>query len=127
MGAGRPAGVGATIGHWKSTVPEPNTRPKVFVDDTVLMNLLRRLEEADSADKQAFRYVLALILLRKKLVRFDGSDGDTWLLTPKLDPAKGPMSKWNEDETLRVLDPRLDEAGIEAVTRQLNEILEGEL
>ncbi|MEO1237581.1 MAG: hypothetical protein AAFX76_12405 [Planctomycetota bacterium] len=123
---------------WKTTVPEPNAKKKTFVDDAVLLNLLRRLEDATEPQRLAFRYVVALILMRKKLLRFDGTDSrdnpdgdgpvqEFWLFTPKLDPSKGHFGKWNEDETLRVLDPRLDESQIEQVTSQLGEILEAEL
>lgn len=121
--------------YWKSTVPEPNEKKKMFVDDAVLMNLLRRLEDTEDEQRLAFRYVLALILMRKKLLRYDGVEtigsGDEakvyWNLTPKKDLSKGPLGKWNEDETLRVLDPQLDESRIEEVTEQLGEILEGDL
>ncbi|MFP4145351.1 MAG: hypothetical protein ACLFV3_09420 [Phycisphaeraceae bacterium] len=125
--------------YWKTSVPEPNQKKKTFVDDAVLMNLLRRLEDATQPQRLAFRYVLALILMRKKLLRYDGSverqaegDGETvaqhwWQFTPKLDVTKGPMSKWHPDETIEVLDPELGEADIAAVTQQLGEILEAEL
>lgn len=124
---------------WKSTVPEPNQKKKLFVDDAVLMNLLVRLEDATEPQRLAFRYVLALILMRKKLIRYDRTetrdaevDGqqvaqEWWCFTPKLDVSKGPMGKWNEQETICVLDPRLDESQIEQVTHQLGEILEAEL
>lgn len=123
---------------WKTAVPEPTDKKKMFVDDNVLLNLLRRLEEATEPQRLAFRYVVALILMRKKLLRYDGTDriddpdGDGpvqewWLFTPKLDVTKGHFGKWNEDETLRILDPRLDESQIEQVTTQLGEILEAEL
>lgn len=124
---------------WKSVVPQPNAKKKLFVDDAVLLNLLRRLADTTDPQRLAFRYVLALILMRKKLLRYDGSttrtasvDGQEveqawWLLTPKLDVTKGHFGKWNEEETLEVLDPRLGEAQIEQVTQQLGEILEAEL
>lgn len=123
---------------WKTTVPEPNQKKKMFVDDAVLLNLLRRLEDATEPQRLAFRYVVALILMRKKLLRYDGTEklddpeGDGpvqewWQFTPKLDVSKGHFGKWNEDETLSVLDPRLDESQIEQVTTQLGEILEAEL
>lgn len=125
--------------HWKSTVPEPNKKKRLFVDDAVLMNLLRRLEDTDDPDRIAFRFVLALILMRKKLVRYDRTvnrtstvDGDQiiehwWQLVPKLDLAKGPLGKWNEQETIEVLDPKLDQSQVERVTTQLGEILDAEL
>lgn len=59
---------------WRTTQPEPEQKRKLFVDDEVLMNLLRRLEDADQFQRVAFRFVLALILMRKKLLRYDGSE-----------------------------------------------------
>lgn len=158
----RPDGVFA---HWKAEVAEPNAKKKVFVDNDVLLNLLRRLADADAPDRIAFRFVLALILMRKKMVRYDrtenrkamvtttvppsdeeapGNPGkfentetaetiteeveqEWWLLTPKLDPAKGPMGKWNDEESIEVMNPRLDDERITQVTEQLGEILNGEL
>ena len=147
----RPAGL---FSYWKTQVPEPNQKKKLFVDDAVLLNLLRRLEDATEPQRLAFRYVVALILLRKKLLRFDGTerrpapapdasppeasdpsggatgqavDACWWLFTPKLDPSKGHLGKWNEEETLAVLDPRLDVSRIEQITHQLGEIVEGEI
>lgn len=135
-GGYRPEGL---FGFWKSTVPEPNQKRKMFVDDAVLMNLLERLADATEPDRLAFRYVLALILMRKKLLRYDGNDIRTaevdgepveqtwWKLTPKLDLAKGPMGKWHPDVSLVVLDPKLDETRVEQVMQQLGEILQAEL
>ncbi|MEM9883855.1 MAG: hypothetical protein AAF800_13165 [Planctomycetota bacterium] len=123
---------------WRTTVPEPNAKKKTFVDDAVLLNLLRRLEDAAEPPRLAFRYVVALILMRKKLLRYDGSEtregpGDEgqeaewWLFTPKADVSKGHFGKWSEGETIAVLDPKLDAEQIEGVTTQLGEILEAEL
>lgn len=131
---------GRVFSHWKATVPEPAARKKLFVDDGVLMNLLIRLADAEQPQRVAFRFVLALILMRKKLLRYDGTQTRTvptdegkdiiqewWLMTPKLDVSKGIFGKWNDAEQLSILDPRLDEAQIAAVTQQLGEILEAEL
>jgi hypothetical protein len=110
---------------WKATVAVPEEKKKLLVDDEVLMNLFRRLEDADQDDRIAFRFVLALILMRKKLLRYEGSekraDGPWWLLS-----AKAPSER-AERERLSVLDPQLDEQRITKVTEQLGEILEAEL
>lgn len=124
------------FGFWMGIVPEVHARPRVFVDDEVLMSLLTRLEDAQQPDRLAFRFVLMLILMRKKLLRYDrtdrrpGPDGhgeqEWWILTPKLDLTKGPLGKW-ADHTLSVLDPRLNDDQIRAVTEQLGQILNAEL
>ncbi len=110
---------------WRSVVQPPNAKRKVFVDDQVLLDLLRRLGEDDRPGRQAFRFVLALVLMRKKLLRFDGQETRTgadgkseewWTLTPK-----------GQDEPLTVLNAQLDEQQIQSVTEQLGEILEAEI
>lgn len=140
--------------YWKATVPEPNTKRKMFVDDAVLMNLLDRLADAEQPQRIAFRFVLMLILMRKKLLRYDRTDrrelnaagGESstsdeaqaatqaraateewWVLTPKLDPSKGPLGKWNDQVQFEVLDPRLTDEQVKEVTDQLGEILNAEL
>lgn len=130
------------LGHWQAVVPEPEEqKKKLFVDDGVLMNLLERLADATQPQRQAFRFVLTLILMRKKLLRYDRTEArpieepaeggpveaDWWIVTPKLDLSKGPLGKWDDTRTLDILDPRLDEEGIRAVTDQLSEILQAEL
>jgi hypothetical protein len=123
---------------WKAVAPEPTAKKKLFVDDAVLMNLLQRLADADQPQRLAFRFVLALILMRKKLLRYDGVDRrepaedgaaptDWWLLTPKLDLSKGHMGKWDNETRIEVYDPHLDEEGIRSVTDQLSDILQAEL
>ena len=126
--------------HWKTSVPEPHQKKKLFVDDDVLMNLFRRLADADQAERIAFRFVLGLILMRKKLLRYDGTQRragideqegevqqDWWQVTPKLDLSKGPLGRWNEDDRMEMLDPHLDEQQIAQVSEQLSEVLEAEL
>jgi hypothetical protein len=124
--------------YWKAVAPEPHARKKVFVDDEVLMNLLERLADADQPQRLAFRFVLTLILMRKKLLRYDRTDRrptaradaplqDWWIVTPKADLSKGPLGRWDDTRTFQVLDPHLDEEGIRAVTDQLSEILQAEL
>ena len=124
----RPPGL---FSYWKTQVPEPTQKKKLFVDDAVLMNLLERLADATQPQRLAFRYVLALILMRKKLLRFDTvekrGEQEWWVFTPKLDLSKGPRGKWDEQRQIEVLDPHLDAGQIEQVTSQLGQILEAEL
>jgi hypothetical protein len=126
--------------HWKTTASEPNKKRKLFVDEVVLMNLFRRLADTDNDQRLAFRFVLGLILMRKKYIRYDRTEirwkkesesrsikQEWWIVTPKLDLSKGPLGKWNNDDPLSMFDPRLGEAEIRQVTDQLSEILEAEL
>lgn len=124
------------FGFWRAEVPEPNEKKKLLVGDAAIQELLLSMEDATEDKQLAFRYVLALILLRKKLLRHDGIDRreqedgpvqDYWLFTPKLDIAKGHFGKWNEDGRFEVLDPHITEGEILGVTEQLGQVLELDL
>ena len=96
-------------------------KKKLFVDDELLINFFERLEGAEGDLKLSFRFVLALVLMRKKLLIYDrmdrGEDGtETWEMHLKGNP-----------RTHRVIDPRMDEEKIAEVSTQLGQILEGEL
>ena len=128
------------FGYWRTTVAQPNEKRKLFVDNDILMNLFRRLEDAQEDERLAFRFVLGMILMRKKLLRYDSTEKrqaedaegntvtqDWWLVTPKLDLSKGPLGKWNDAGRMAMLDPHMDEQRIVQVTEQLGQILEAEL
>lgn len=124
------------FGFWRSEVPEPNEKKKLLVGDAAIQELMLSMDDATEDKQLAFRYVLALILLRKKLLRHDGIDRreqedgpvkDYWQFTPKLDIAKGHFGKWNEDATFEVLDPHITEGEILGVTEQLGQVLELDL
>ena len=108
------------LGTWRTRVPPPTAKKKLFVDDELLLNFFHRLEDADSESMLQFRFVLALVLMRKKLLVYDRllreEDSEYWL-----------MHQRGTDTHTRVLDPRLDEDKIAQVSQHLGQILEGEL
>jgi hypothetical protein len=56
---------------WSGRVPaqEPSRRPRI--DDDLLFDCLQRLEGQEEADKVNFRYVIALLLMRRKRLKFE--------------------------------------------------------
>ncbi len=113
--------------HWRAVAAAPTQKKRLLVDDQVLLNLMQRLEDTDDPQRLAFRFVLCLILMRKRLLRYDGAEqrecGDAtqewWLIRQR--------GQQDDDRTWHVLNPHLDESRIEQVTSQLGEILEAEL
>ncbi len=105
---------------WKTTVPEPTAKKKLFVDDSVLIDLFVRLAERDSVDDIRLRFVLALILMRKRLLRYEGmvagTEKETWRMRPR-----------GEDEEVLVINPQLNESQIGEVSQQLSGILAEEV
>jgi hypothetical protein len=93
------------------------------VDDDTLMELFDRLEGDDRAQRVAYRWLMCLILLRKKLLRHVRVDrqGETehWL-----------VQKRGMDETIppiRVLNPRIRDEDLQELSEHLGEVMQSEL
>jgi len=110
------------LGLWRSRIPPPQEKRKLFVDNDLLVSFFERLEGAAEPVKINLRFVLALVLMRKKLLVYDKSetaadDGrDVWKMHFK-----------GSGQTHEVIDPNMDEEKIAEVSRHLSEILETEL
>lgn len=104
---------------WRTRIPEPDGPQRVLVDDDALMDLFDRLADEDDPRRCGFRWVLGLILVRKKLMRLDGTArtdrGDVFLLRRRgTDPALAPIE---------LLDPKLDEEDARNIADELGEIM----
>jgi len=113
-----PAGVFA---YWKGIVPEPSKSSRLALPFDSLLDLFEQLEGAEDARRIAFRYVLALLLARKRLLTIVGerpareSRPGALLVRPRgVEPTEAPVE---------VTDPGLDEAALGAVTEQVAEVL----
>ncbi len=106
--------------YFKTRVPVRERRKKLLVDNEILVSFFTRLADQSDPLRVQFRFVLALILMRKRLLRYDRSakeDGaDVWHLTLMTDRSEH-----------RVVNPRLTDQQIEAVSGQLGAILHGDM
>jgi hypothetical protein len=66
---GPPAGA---IGWWKSHVPSPDARKLHWAPNDVMLDLFEQL--ADDAEQADLRYVLALLLIRRRVVRLEDTE-----------------------------------------------------
>jgi len=107
---------------WKSRIPLKERKKIVWVDNDVLVNLFLRLADAKDELKIRFRFVLALLLMRKRLLKYEQTirDGDRehWQMRFVRDPAGGSVHM--------VENPQMRDDQIEAVSAQLRAILQGE-
>jgi hypothetical protein len=108
---------------WRTEVASPNDKPKLLVDDDVLLDLFERLADDERQQRVAFRFVLALILMRKRMLKFIGRVGrdadEVWRLRPRgTDPELPPIE---------VRNPQLSEDDVRELSAQLGEILRGDL
>lgn len=105
---------------FKTRVPVKEKKKKLLVDAELLINFFQRLEDEEEPVRVQFRFVLALLLMRKRLLRYDGSavadDVETWEMTLMHNRTKQ-----------RVVNPRLSDDQIEDVSRQLGAILHSDM
>lgn len=106
--------------HFKSRVPIKQKRKRLLVDNEILVNFYLRLADETEPVRLQFRFVLALILMRKRLLRYEGSE------------VEGSMEVWRmvlatDRSEHRVANPRLTDEQIEGVSSQLSAILHGDM
>ena len=61
-----------TIGFWKSQMPEPNATRINWAPNDVMLDYFQRLET--DAAKQDVRYVLALLMIRRRVLRLEDTE-----------------------------------------------------
>jgi hypothetical protein len=107
----------AIVGIWHTKVPQAQEKKRQFVDNELLVDFFTRTEGAQDATKVSFRYVLALVLMRKKLLVYDGMQKDAAGAELWLTHLRG------SEQAYHVIDPKMDEDKIAEVGRRLDEIL----
>lgn len=106
--------------YWRARVPVRN-KPAgpVAVDHALLTQLFLRLEEKDSDVHRQFRFVLALLLMRKRILKLDKTEREgereSWL-----------MRLVSDQSDHRVLNPRLGPEEVERLSGQLTAVLSGD-
>ncbi len=107
----------AVFCHWKTKLPQPNQKKQMFVDDEMLIAFFERLEKETDPEKLNFRFVLMLILMRKRRLKYESSrtqsDTEIWHLKVT-----------GEDRFVDVVNPHLDEKKIEQLSSQVSLILQ---
>jgi hypothetical protein len=76
------------VAHWMGKVPAQDEPRKPRIDDELLLDCFRRLEGAAEPDRVKFRYVVALLLMRRRRLKFE------------------EVRTENGQEVLRLRDPR---------------------
>ncbi|MHC4692492.1 MAG: hypothetical protein ACYS67_07110 [Planctomycetota bacterium] len=107
--------------YWKTRLPHPDEKKKLFVDDEMLMAFFERLAGEGEQEKINFRFVLTLVLMRKRRLKYDSSrteDGkEIWRL----------RIAGSDKEFVEVINPHLDEEQIEQLSSQVGQILQVDL
>jgi hypothetical protein len=121
-GCWKPEQSGDYFSFWKTTVPDEDPdkdKPLARrIDAETVYEMFRRLEGQPDPEKQKFRFILALILMRRKRLRFSGV-------------ASGPQGEHlvledrAENVTHKVLDPGLADEEIDSLKGAVDRLLRG--
>lgn len=106
--------------YWKTKLPHSGQKKPTFVDSNMLMAFFERLENETEQEKINFRFVLALILMRKRHLKYDSSRTEAGKEIWRLKIT-------GENEFVDVVNPNLDQDQIEQLTSQIGEILQTDL
>lgn len=105
---------------WKTKMADSQQKKKLFIDDEMLMAFFERLAEETTEEKINFRFVLTLVLMRKRKLKYDSSeikDGkEVWSLRVT-----------GQDRYVEVINPNLTEEQIEQLSGQMGEIMQVDL
>ena len=105
---------------WKTRLPHPEQKKKVFVDDEMLMAFFERLTDETEAERLNFRFVLALILMRKRRLKYEATK------------VEQGQELWHlrvvgEKRWVDVINPHLEEEQIEQLSEQMGQVLHADL
>ncbi|HLJ92771.1 MAG TPA: hypothetical protein VKU02_06195 [Gemmataceae bacterium] len=101
---------------WAGHIPAGEENRRSPIDDELLMDCLQRLEGESEPTRVNFRYVVALLLMRRKRLRFEAveSDGEQEMLVLRCVRTRN---------CYRVLNPRLTEEAMVAVQDEVFQVL----
>lgn len=103
---------------WRSRRPAPSHPRSQPFDRQAIFGFFERLESSTSPQQIQFRFLLGLLLWRKKVLRLDTSS------------TNGAQESWEyvlvgQDRRFTVIRPDLDEAQLEDLSAQLESVLAG--
>jgi hypothetical protein len=106
--------------YWKTKMTHPDRKKKLFVDDDMLMTFFERLADETEQEKINFRFVLTLVLMRKRILKYDSSevkdDNEIWTLRVT-----------GANRSVHVVNPHLTEDQVVELSSQVGQILQIEM
>ncbi len=101
-------------------MPVKEKKKKVFVNDALIEGFFVRLAEESEPIRVQFRFVLALILMRKRKLRYDDSTVEDGV-------ERWSMTLMSDKSSHVVVNPNLTDEQIDGVSQQLTAILHSDM
>ena len=119
----RPEAPARVLAAWRSVMPEPSESGAMPMGD--LRDVFEQLGQSDAAAAVTLRYLIALVLMRKKELVLERGEPGALLLAWREDrrASAGLDEAAKEAALVRVTDPDLDEAALAEASAQLGELI----
>jgi hypothetical protein len=102
---------------WRATHQPPDAKRKLLLGDDELLDLVEQLGASDQPRQRAFRFVLALLLVRRRILVYEGQRDGVIRVRERRNVAEAPAT------IVEIPDPGLDDATTAAVIEQLSEVV----
>lgn len=109
------------MAYWRGVVPPKDKPDRPALDAASLLSLFESLSEAAEPRHIAFRYVLALLLVRKRVLSVSGTR-DASNRGPAVMLVR-PRGSAPEDQPIEVVDPAIDDVLLADITEQMRAAL----
>lgn len=116
---------GTLFGFWRRRVPEPGESKKApLVSDDEIFDLFEQLGDATEPKQIGFRYLLTLMLMRKKKIELEGmiagdaENPSVLKVRQKVKGGGGPV--------FDVIDPKMDDEAIADAIEELGQVIQFE-
>lgn len=117
------------VAFWRTTMPTKDAPKRQLIAPDELVDLFDQLADATEPARIVFRYVLSLILIRKRLLSYEGSrttDAGPVMLVRRKGEAQPPERGGDGPPYTEVLDPGMDDQRIAEATEQLGAVILGD-
>lgn len=105
---------------WRTRAAVKEEKPKRFIDLGIILDFFKKLGSSEEKAKVNFRYILALVLMRKRKLKFEGAktENNSEILT---------LQEAGTDNLFSVKNPKLTEQELNSITQQVGQILNMDL
>jgi hypothetical protein len=104
------------FGFWRGTFTPHETKKQPLLGDAELLDLFEELAAASEPKQVTFRYILALLLVRRRVLRVVSTRPGVMMVVPR---GAGDAGR----EPLAVMDPGLDDQAIADAIEQLGQVV----
>jgi len=118
----RPGAPLRLFGFWRATYHPQESRKQPLLGDDELLDLFEELGAATEARQITFRYLLALLLIRRRVLKVVGTRRDAGVSTMLVLP-KGRAQANPQEEPVAVTDPGLDDQAVSDAMEQLGQVV----